>query len=49
IATTIGTILVTEGDAQLLHPHLLEWIPDVRLSQPMFALAVDGGVGTGGA
>ncbi|MFN2565490.1 MAG: GNAT family N-acetyltransferase [Gemmatimonadaceae bacterium] len=37
-----GAVLVTEGDAQLLRPLLHAWIPDVPLSQPMFALAVDG-------
>jgi GNAT superfamily N-acetyltransferase len=38
----IGTILVTHGNAQLLHPLLQGWVPDVRLCQPMVALTVDG-------
>jgi RimJ/RimL family protein N-acetyltransferase len=42
LPTTIGTIVVTEENAQLLHPLLHEWIPDVRPSQPMVALTVDG-------
>ena len=42
LPTTIGTILVTEGNARLLHPLLQPWVPDVRLCQPMFVLTVDG-------
>jgi hypothetical protein len=42
VAMTIGTVLVTEGNAQLLRPLLQDWVPDVRLCQPMFALTVDG-------
>jgi GNAT superfamily N-acetyltransferase len=42
LPTTMGTILVTEGNAQLLQPQLEAWIPDVQLSQPMVALTVDG-------
>jgi GNAT acetyltransferase-like protein len=42
LPTTIGTVLVTEENAQLLHPLLEPWIPDVRTGQPMFALLVDG-------
>lgn len=40
--TTIDTILVTESNAQILHPLLDDWIPDVPLGQPMYALTVDG-------
>jgi RimJ/RimL family protein N-acetyltransferase len=35
-------VLVTEEDTELLRPLLQEWLPDVRLCQPMFALTVDG-------
>jgi RimJ/RimL family protein N-acetyltransferase len=41
---TLDTVLVTEENAQLLRRHLQEWLPDVRLCQPMFALTVDGHV-----
>jgi hypothetical protein len=41
LPTPIGTVPVTEGNAQLLRPLLEAWIPDVSLSQPMFALTVD--------
>ena len=37
-----ATILVTEENTHLLRPLLAPWLPDVRSSQPMFALAVDG-------
>jgi RimJ/RimL family protein N-acetyltransferase len=39
---TTGTIRVTEANAELLTQNLAAWIPDVRLSQPMFAVACDG-------
>lgn len=42
LTAPIGTVPVTEGDAQLLRPLLQAWVPDVRLCQPMFALTVDG-------
>ena len=42
LPTTIDTVLVTEGNAQLLRPLLENWVPDVRLCQPMFALTVQG-------
>jgi len=42
LPTSIGTILVNEGNAQLLSPLLKPWVPDVRLSNPMVALTVDG-------
>jgi RimJ/RimL family protein N-acetyltransferase len=42
LSAPIGTCLVTEENAQILHPHLQEWIPDARLCQPMVALALDG-------
>jgi hypothetical protein len=42
LPTTVGTVLVAEANATLLHSHLAAWIPDVRLCQPMVALAVDG-------
>jgi RimJ/RimL family protein N-acetyltransferase len=42
LPTTIGTVLVTEENAQLLHPLLAPWVADVRTGQPLFALVVDG-------
>jgi GNAT superfamily N-acetyltransferase len=39
---TSNAILVTEENAQLLHPLLQAWVPDVRLSEPLFALTADG-------
>jgi hypothetical protein len=42
LPASIGTVPITEGNAQLLRPLLEAWIPDVGLCQPMFALAVDG-------
>jgi len=36
------TILVTDANAQILDPFLRDWIPDVPIGQPMFALPVDG-------
>jgi hypothetical protein len=40
--TDVGPIAITEGNADLLRPLLKEWVPDVPLSQPMFALIVEG-------
>ena len=42
IAESEDATLVTEANAELLRPLLAGWIPDVELSQPMFALVVDG-------
>jgi hypothetical protein len=42
LPTAAGTVHVTEANATLLHRHLEAWVPDVRLCQPMVALAVDG-------
>jgi GNAT superfamily N-acetyltransferase len=42
LPTTIGTILVAEGNAQILRPLLEAWVPDVPLCQPMVALTVGG-------
>jgi len=39
---TIGTVLVTEENVQLLHPLLEAWVPDVQPCHPLFALTVDG-------
>jgi hypothetical protein len=36
------TILVTEANVHVLHPHLVDWIPDVQLHPPMFARIVNG-------
>jgi hypothetical protein len=36
-----GAILVTEENAHFLRPLLAAWIPDVRLSQPLFAVVID--------
>ena len=37
-----AVVLVTEADVELLHPLLPAWVPDVRLSPPLFVLVVDG-------
>jgi RimJ/RimL family protein N-acetyltransferase len=42
LPAAVGTVLVTEANAKLLQPLLQGWVPDVRLCQPMVALAVDG-------
>lgn len=42
LPAAVGTIRVTEGNAQLLRPLLEEWVPDARLRQPMVALTVGG-------
>jgi len=38
----VGTILVTQEYAQLLHPSLQGWVHDLGLCQPMVALTADG-------
>lgn len=40
--STPNTVLITDENAHLLHPLLEAWLPDVRLSEPLFALTVDG-------
>ena len=40
--TTTSAVLVTDENATILHPLLAPWIPDVRLSAPLFALPIDG-------
>jgi hypothetical protein len=37
-----GVARIGEENAHVLHPFFEEWLPDVRLCQPMFALTVDG-------
>jgi GNAT acetyltransferase len=37
-----GVARISEANAHVLHPFFEEWLPDVRLCQPMFALTVDG-------
>jgi hypothetical protein len=37
-----GVAPISEANANVLHPFFEEWLPDVRLCQPMFALTVDG-------
>jgi RimJ/RimL family protein N-acetyltransferase len=39
---TNDAIRVTEPNAELVMHHLAPWLPDVRLSQPMFVVACDG-------
>ena len=40
--TITSAVLVTDENAESLRPLLAPWIPDVRLSAPLFALHVDG-------
>jgi RimJ/RimL family protein N-acetyltransferase len=37
-----GTVPLTERNAELLHPYLEPWLPDVSLCQPMVAFVIDG-------
>jgi len=37
-----GTTHVTDANAELLTLHLAPWLPDVRLSQPLFVVTCDG-------
>ena len=37
-----GTTLVTDANAHLLERYLAPWLPDVRLSQPLFVVTCDG-------
>ena len=37
-----GVARISEATAHVLHPFFEEWLSDVRLCQPMFALTVDG-------
>lgn len=37
-----GVARISEANAHVLHPFFEEWLLDVRLCQPMFALTVDG-------
>ena len=37
-----GTTLATEANARILHSFLAEWVPDVVVCHPMFALMIDG-------
>jgi hypothetical protein len=39
---SIGTVAITEANAELLSPFFQRWIADVRLCQPMIAMTVDG-------
>ena len=41
-APSEAVVLVTEASVNLLHPLLPAWVPDVRLSPPLFALVADG-------
>jgi hypothetical protein len=41
-APSEAVVLVTEANINVLHPLLPAWVPDVRLSPPLFALVVDG-------
>lgn len=41
LPTGIGTVRITEADAELLSPFFQRWIPDVRLCQPMIAMTID--------
>ena len=41
-ASSSAAVLVSEANIGLLHPLLEEWIPDVRRSAPLVALALDG-------
>ena len=37
-----SAVLVTEGNENVLRPHLAPWIPDVALSPPLFAVLYEG-------
>ncbi|HEX8242747.1 MAG TPA: hypothetical protein VF541_04615, partial [Longimicrobium sp.] len=37
-----GAVPVTEANADILRPHLHEWIEGIELQQPAFAVVVDG-------
>lgn len=37
-----GAVLVTKANADILRPHLEEWIDGIELQQPAFAVVVDG-------
>lgn len=39
---TAGVTRVTDANAELLARHLDPWLPDVRLSQPLFVITCDG-------
>jgi hypothetical protein len=41
-ANATGATRVTDANAELLTLHLAPWLPDVRLSQPMFVVTCDG-------
>jgi hypothetical protein len=41
-APSEAVVLVTEANIHLLHPLLPAWVPDVRLSPPLFARVVNG-------
>ncbi len=41
-APSESVIWVTESNAEVLRPHLSAWLPDVKLSAPLFALVVNG-------
>ncbi len=40
--TATNATHVTEANAQILRPQLAAWLPDVQLSQPLFAVICDG-------
>ena len=42
LPNAIGTTLVTEANARILHPFLEDWIPDVGVCHPMAARVIDG-------
>jgi GNAT acetyltransferase-like protein len=42
IPQAIGATRVTEANADILTRHLAPWLPDVRLSQPLFVVTCDG-------
>ena len=42
VPTAIGTVLVTEANARVLHPHFEAWTTDVGVCDPMAARLIDG-------
>ena len=42
LRATTGVVPVTEQNAQLLQPHLEDWLPDVHPGRPMFVVTVNG-------